>query len=378
MTLKGAYLFLLLFIGMSVTAQTIRLPYNDKGGWMLVDLKVNNTPMTFLFDTGWDGLAIRGSLLDRFHKAGAIDVVDANNIAQQVELIHVDSMKVGSYTFRDIPFTDLEKFPMLSDPIFDCYNIAGILGNVIYQDKILEIDPVKQEIILQDFNPELVDRLLAGGFTEVKNSNRSYTPRMVIPMKVNELERYFLLDTGDNSYLSMSVDPQVLQTLEPAQTHKYLTTGSVSAFGLNESLNYTLVSSGNTIKVGKQYFDNQEITFSLGENANQIGVEFIKQYHLVYFPDKATLFMKKVKQSTVISTLEKVGYGIAYVEGQYRIAAIGEKNRQVRLGDIVLALDGIPMDKLCNYRKYIQAKSTPPVLTVSRDEKQLTISPNGK
>ncbi|MVX34924.1 aspartyl protease family protein [Myroides sp. LoEW2-1] len=366
-----AFSVLLSFV--SGFAQTIRLPYHDKGGWMLVDLKVNNKPMTFLFDTGWDGLAIRGSLLEDFYSGGHIGVVDANNVAKQVEVIHVDSMKVGNYTFHHLPFTDLEHFPMLKDPIFDCYQIDGILGNVIYQDKILEIDPVKKEIILQDFNPEVIDRLLQGGFTEVKNLNMGYSPRMIIPVNINNLERYFLLDTGDNSYISMSLDKDILKTLDRDKANKYLTTGSVGAFGMDESLNYTLVSNGNTITIGKHSFKEEEITMSLSENTYQLGVEFIKQFHLIYSPNRGTLFLKKVQDTNVISTLEKVGYGIAYIEGQYRIAAIGEKNKKVKLGDVVLEMDGVSMSNRCDYRKYIQNKKEAPTLKLLRDNKVVKI-----
>lgn len=373
--MKHLKIFLFIFLlSIASKAQTIRLPYNDDSGWMLVDLKVNDKPMTFLFDTGWDGLSIRASLLKEYRIGEHIAAMDANNVVQAIPTINVDSLKVGNYTFHDLPFTDFESFPMINDPIFNCYKIDGVLGNVIYKDKILEIDPIKKEILLHDFSPELVDTLLKSNFTAVQSIQTDIKTRILIPAELgNGIKRPFLFDTGDNGYLTVSADRGLLAYLGKLKFNSYISVGSIGAFGMNQSVNRTLITQEGKIKIGKVGFENEEITFTMNDNTYQMGVEYIKQFHLYYLPSFNLLYLKKVKNNTVISTLEKVGYGIAYIDGQYMVAAIHEREKNVQLGDIVLSIDGIPMKELCTYRKYLQRSKTTPKLVVIRNGEQLTL-----
>lgn len=355
-------------------AQTIRLPYNDDSGWMLVDLKVNDKPMTFLFDTGWDGLSIRTSLLTNYSEGEHIAAVDANNVLQAVPTIYVDSLKVGNHTFHNLPFTDFESFPMINDPIFNCYKIDGILGNVIYENKVLEIDPIKKEILLHDFSPELVDTLLKNNYTAVASLPLEVKTRIVIPAELGHgIKRPFLFDTGDNGYVTVSADRGLLAYLSKLKFNSYISVGSIGAFGMNESINRTLITQEGKIKLGKVSLENEEITFAMSDNTYQMGVEFIKQFHIYYLPSFNLLYLKKVNNSAVVSTLEKMGYGIAYIDGKYMVAAIHEKEKNVRLGDIVLSIDGIPMEKLCGYRKYLQRSKTTPKLEVMRNGEKLSL-----
>ncbi|EHO06107.1 aspartyl protease family protein [Myroides odoratimimus] len=365
------FFFLVSIVGY---AQTIRLPYDDESGWMLVDLKVNDKPMKFLFDTGWDGLSIRSSLLSEFYHGEHVAAVDANNVVQAVQTIYVDSLKVGNHTFRHLPFTDFESFPMINDPIFSCYKIDGILGNVIYKDKILEIDPVKKEIVLHDLSPELVNTILTNNFTPVDTYPTEQKSRIMVPVEMGgSVKRLFLLDTGDNGYLTMTADRGVIAYLRTLKFNSYISVGSIGAFGMNEMVNRTLITQEAKIKLGKIVLNNEEVTFNMNDNTYQMGVEFIKQFHLYYLPSLNLVYFKKVKESNVVSNLEKIGYGIAYIDGQYMVAAIHERENVVRLGDVVLSIDGIPMEKLCHYRKYLQQHKGQPKLEVMREGKKITL-----
>ena len=372
MSLKKIVLACFVLFSTLSSAQTIRLPYTDESGWMLVNLTVNDKEMTFLFDTGWDGLSIRGSLLEEYKKSGSIVAVDANNVLQDVAKLRVDSLKVGNYVFHNLPFTDLEQFPMVKDPIFDCYKIDGILGNVIYKDKVLEIDPIKKEIILEDFTTALELRILSDDFMHVASLNDQNPTRIVIPMAVGDMYRPFLVDTGDNGYLSVSQDKDMLKYIETLALKSFLSYGSVGAFGLNKGLAKTQISLGGSVQLANRVFDKQELSFSPSEGVYQIGVEFIKQFHLIYIADLQLLFLKQVKQYEGESNLNKFGYGIAYKDGKYIIAAIGENEKVLKIGDEVLTIDGVAISKKCGFRKYFQTAKHTPMLGLKRGKKEFT------
>ncbi|MEK6449760.1 MULTISPECIES: retropepsin-like aspartic protease [unclassified Myroides] len=370
MSLKKIVLAFFVLFGTMSSAQTIRLPYTDESGWMLVNLTVNDKEMTFLFDTGWDGLSIRGSLLDGYKKAGSIAAVDANNVLQDVAKMRVDSLKVGNYVFHNLPFTDLEQFPMVKDPIFDCYKIDGILGNVIYKDKVLEIDPIKKEIILEDFSRALELRILSDDFIHVASLNDQNPTRIVIPMAVGGMYRPFLVDTGDNGYLSVSRDRDMVKYIETLAVKSFLSYGSVGAFGLNKGLAKTQISVNGRIQLADRILNEQELAFSPSEGIYQIGVEFIKQFHMIYMADLQLLFLKQVRRYEGESNLNKFGYGIAYQEGKYIIAAISENEKVLKIGDEVITIDGVAISEICGYRKYFQIAKDTPKLGLKRGKKE--------
>lgn len=370
MLIKKTVLIYFMLIATFSFAQTIRLPYTDESGWMLVNLTVNDKEMTFLFDTGWDGLSIRGSLLKEYSQSGSIVAVDANNVLKDVAKMRVDSLKVGNYVYRNLPFTDLEQFPMLKDPIFDCYQIDGILGNVIYKDKILEIDPVKKEIILQDFSHALEMRVLSDDFIHIASLNDNNPTRIVIPVGIGGVYRPFLLDTGDNGYLSISQDRDMVKYIKTLPVNTFMSYGSIGAFGMDKGLAKSMITKKGELQIADSLFSNEEITFTPSEGVYQIGVEFIKQFHLVYISELQLLFLKKVNQRGSESNLNKLGYGIAYKEGKYIIAAIGENEKQLKIGDEVLSIDGIAMNELCSYRKYVQKATKKVSLKIRRGVKE--------
>ncbi|MHC5201665.1 aspartyl protease family protein [Myroides sp. LJL119] len=369
-------LYLFILIPLTTWAQTIEIPYQDKAGWMIVNLHVNGKPMNFIFDTGWDGLAVRKSLLDTYKDSSQIQAVDANNVIQEIQTLKVDSLKVGNYTFYNLYFTDLESFPMLQDPIFDCYQIDGILGNLVYRDRVLEIDPVNKKIILKDPEPHLAKELQQDGFVMIKNANKSNQNRIYIPMEIAGVKKDFLLDTGDTGYISLGVDRQVVDYLATIDFNKYVGIGSVGAFGVDDRLSQTFISDNQTIKMQNIVLENQEVNFTPKAHVSQLGVEFIKQFHLVYIPRKAQLFLKPIKDfKQPVSTLEKMNFGIAFLQGYYTIAAISENQKDLQLGDVVLEIDGIAMKDLCDYRIYFRNLQTPPVLTIYRNGQEMQITP---
>lgn len=358
---------ILLTTHFSGISQTIRMRYDDSSGWMLVNLNINNQPMVFLFDTGWDGLAIKSSLLPEFREGREIAVMDANRVVAEVATIQVDSMKVGNYTFYQVPFTDLESFPMMKDPIFDCYKIDGILGNTIYHDKVLEIDPIKKEILLHDVTDEILNKLDSNHFHKVQGRSEELRTRIVIPATVNGLRTNYLIDTGDNGYLTATLTPVALNRLSPNDTNRYITAGNVGAFGMDERLSYTFINRDAEVEIGDLLLENEEVLYNSTDKSHQMGVEFIKQFHLFYNPMTNTLYLKKVIDSSVQSTLEKVGFGIAFIDGDYKIAALSEFEENLKLGDRVLAINNIPMKELCGYRKYIQGLSNKPKIKIERN-----------
>ncbi|MHC5353844.1 retropepsin-like aspartic protease [Myroides sp. LJL115] len=371
--IKKMWLLFVLLPLLSV-AQRIEIPYDDQAGWMLIKLKVNDQDMNFIFDTGWDGIAIRKSLLQEYQTSSQINAVDANNVVQEVETLKVKSIKVGNYTFFNLHFTNLEDFPMLEDPIFDCYKIDGILGNSIYRDRVLEIDPIAKKIILQDPSKELMDKLIDNGFMAINNANRTQQNRIVLPMNLAGGRVDMLFDTGDTGYLSLGVNKEIVSFLSDQKFNKYLSVGSIGAFGIDDKLAQSFIASDLQVGLGSLVMENQEVTFMANNFVSQVGVEFIKQFHLVYLPSINRVYLKRLTHlPKSVSTLERIGFGIAFYDGYYTIAGIGEGQQDYQLGDIVLAINGIPLAELCNYRMYLRSLKQRPVITLFRNGQELEI-----
>lgn len=144
MRLMARIIFLLLFgiLAFQSNGQQIqsKIPYRMVGGKMIVEMNVNGTPRSFIFDTG-GRTALTGELCEELGLVvkDSMVVTDVNGNKGGYPLVQIESLMTsdGAINFTGVPAM---KLPQPSP--FVCFHADGLIGSELFaqMQAIVEID----------------------------------------------------------------------------------------------------------------------------------------------------------------------------------------------------------------------------------------------
>ncbi len=141
-------LWLLCVIALPVVAQQYKavLPYRMVGGKMVVEMALNGTPRSFIFDTG-GRTALPGNICEELGLAvvDSLTVTDVNSNKSVYPIVSVASLLTsdGKINFRNVPAMKLPN----AIP-FECFQVDGLIGSDLLVHMIVEIDGKAKTITL--------------------------------------------------------------------------------------------------------------------------------------------------------------------------------------------------------------------------------------
>ena len=173
------------------------IPYDYVLGKILIPVTIGNHTYTFIYDTG-------GALIisNRVKKEANLEVVKTanvsgiNKISKKVNVIHVPSTKIGTLEYQNFNATEIDLFDKLPAT---CYGADGLIGRDFMENIIVQIDPIRQILILTD----QVSRLnLANASSTRLFLDKRIEKMPKIKAKVNGKKMKFTFDSGSNKLLS--------------------------------------------------------------------------------------------------------------------------------------------------------------------------------
>ncbi|WP_099290515.1 MULTISPECIES: aspartyl protease family protein [unclassified Butyricimonas] len=114
------------------------LPYRMVGGKMLVEMIMNGTPRSFIFDTG-GRTALTGEICEELGLTvtDSLVVTDVNNNQATYPIVVIESLLTpdGKINFKGVPALQLAQ----PSP-FECFHADGLIGSDLLARTIVEID----------------------------------------------------------------------------------------------------------------------------------------------------------------------------------------------------------------------------------------------
>ncbi|PKP15907.1 MAG: hypothetical protein CVU07_08600, partial [Bacteroidetes bacterium HGW-Bacteroidetes-23] len=118
---------------------------NDK---IMLPVVINNKTFTFLLDTGAPNLISKRVLEEiNVQNIKKINVSDANNQSDKMEMVAIESIKLGNLSFENnvTLVSDLDNHFILK-----CFKMDGFIGSNLLRNSVIKISLKDKKIIITD------------------------------------------------------------------------------------------------------------------------------------------------------------------------------------------------------------------------------------
>lgn len=313
-------------------------PYRLSGGKMLVELKINEVPHIFIFDTG-GRTTITGKLCEELGLpvTDSIRVTDVNSKVSYYPIVTLNSLTSmdGKVNFTHVPALKMT----VSSP-FDCFGAVGLIGSDLLTRMIVTIDGKSKTITLTsaEIQPDVSLRKMRP-FTE-----KNFMP--VISLQTGPGTNIkVLFDTGNPSFFTLKEsDFESLKGSEGVRVlNEGISIGSIGLAGLAEDRMVRRVSFSRLSLAGTHF------TGAIAETSNPpfslIGVPLLEYGKVIInYPERRFYFEAEEKEYELSGELRNISVRVK--DGDLVVSAIwGELRDRLRIGDKVTHINGKPAGK---------------------------------
>ncbi len=243
-------------------------------GKIVVPVNINGQSYRFLLDTGAPNIISKrvANTINPTTKKD-INVVDANNKTQNMEIVPLPEMRLGSLQFEKgvAIVVDLDNHPVLK-----CYRLDGFVGSNFFKNAVLQVDYAAKKLrishTVKSFSPS------SKGFA-MQLVGQQLAPYIALEHQsegCNEGSEFALLDTGMDGFYDLS--NRVYADFKKREVVKTLaeTTGVVSLglFEKSEPTPHRLVQI-QKMKINGTTFTNI-ITETTDDDNSRIGLDAFK------------------------------------------------------------------------------------------------------
>jgi predicted aspartyl protease len=177
------------------------LPFEFEKNKIFISVEIEGKSYRFLLDTGAPNI-ISKEVFEAIQPrhTGTLSTSDANNIHQNLDIVTIESLKLGSVEFKN--FAALV-FDLNGSPIFSCFNIDGFIGSNMLRHSIIQIN-TKQKIVKLTNNLKRLE-LNKKHSKNIKFIDDQNSPYVWIDVKGEESgKEMVLIDTGMGNLYDLS------------------------------------------------------------------------------------------------------------------------------------------------------------------------------
>jgi len=243
-------------------------------GKIIIPVSLAGQTYRFLLDTGAPNIISKrvANILNPASKRD-VNVVDANNTTQNMEMVPLPEMRLGSLQFENgvAIVVDLDNHPVLK-----CYRLDGFVGSNFFKNAVLQVNHTAKKIkishTIKSFSPQ------TKGFP-MQLVGQQLAPYVALEHQsegCNEGSEFALLDTGMDGFYDLS--NRVYADFKKGEVVKTLgeSTGVVS-LGLFEKLEPSphLLVQIQKMKINGLTFSNI-ITETTDDDNSRMGLDVFK------------------------------------------------------------------------------------------------------
>ncbi|NYJ28624.1 aspartyl protease family protein [Allomuricauda sp. ARW1Y1] len=322
------------------------IKFDVSKGKILVPVSIAGTTYTFILDTGAPNM-ISKDLVDLLEPkvAGSIGVRDATGNKKFLEVVSLESLKIGNVEFLQTPSL---VFDFNHDPVFKCYGIDGIIGSNMLRKSVIQLDGKRK--ILRLANKANILSLSQATSAPMELLGIQNSPYIWIGLKGTDKARErVLVDTGmDKLYAISKTNYTILKDKKLFQeVGKGIGAGSVGLFGKGpRAEHYRLVLP--KFQLGNLSLTDY-ITTTTNDTDSKIGAELLN-YGTMTLDYRKKKFYFQVDSH--IKNSSNPGFGFtATVDGDKPVIGFvwdEPLKDKIHYGDEILEVNGVSQE-LCEF-----------------------------
>lgn len=177
------------------------IPFEFIRNKIILPVEIEGKTYRFLLDTGAPNMVSRELVEAHMPEAlKDIQITDANQKKQKLDLVSLKVLKIGTVTFND--FSALV-FDFKKSKIFNCMNIDGFIGSNLFRKSIIQIDAQKKVLRFTNKIKNLdVDKSNA---LKMKLVNNQSSPYVWVKLEGEQSgKEQLLIDTGMTNLYDLS------------------------------------------------------------------------------------------------------------------------------------------------------------------------------
>lgn len=311
------------------------LPYRLVGGKIIVEMKLNGTPRSFIFDTGASRTTLTSELCRELglRVKDSLDVTDANGHKASYPLVWIDEIQTPDDVFR---FKSVAAMKLPEPSPLACFPVDGLIGSDLFKQLILVIDGKKKTVTITTAeNESAVSLRKMTGFTQAGMP--------IISIQVGSGHNLIcLFDTGYPRFLSLKecdfealASGSAFELLAEGNTVGSISVGGTSATKVSKRVSFPLLSIGGT-KFRNVISETSTPPYSL------LGVKLLDYGKVTLDYPRARFYFEAYKPDNDF-TEKTHDVRLQVKDGDLVVAAVwGQMKEVVEMGDKVIKINGKP------------------------------------
>ena len=314
------------------------LPYQLVGGKMIVEMKLNGTLRSFIFDTGASRTTLTSELCRELglKVRDSLSVTDANGHKASYPLVWIDEIQTPDDVFR---FKSVAAMTLPEPSPLACFPVDGLIGSDLFKQLIVVIDGKKKTVTITTAEKESAISLR-------KMANFTQAGMPIISIQAGSGHNIVcLFDTGYPRFLSLKKsDFEALKSgsafefQSEGSTVGSISVGGTSATKVAQRVSFPLLSIGVT-KFRNVIAETATPPYTL------LGVKLLDYGKVTLDYPRARFYFEPYKPENDF-TERSHDVGLQVKDGDLVVAAVwGAMKDVVEMGDKVIKINGKPVGK---------------------------------
>ncbi|TNJ41706.1 clan AA aspartic protease [Tamlana fucoidanivorans] len=316
---------------------------------IIIPVTIENRTYKFMLDTGAPNVISKElSVKIESKSISQINVSDATNKRNQLELVSIPELQLGSIRFINCPtLVDNTSHNL----IFDCFDIDGIIGSNMLYKSIIQINLDNKLLVVTDTPKRL--HLNKDEAFKMDLINAQKSPYIWIEFKGDKtVKEHVLIDTGMKGFYDLTLNHMNKLSDYGIYTKVSEATGSasMSLFGTaKQNTQYRLII--DQLKFVNTVFNNTLVKTTNDTNS-RIGAEMLK-YGTMTFNFKQKRFYFNPHNRVVDMKQKHLGFSPSILGNKIIVGIVwsADLKEQLEYGDEIITVDDLDVQStpLCDF-----------------------------
>jgi predicted aspartyl protease len=315
------------------------IPFEYRNNLIIIKVTIGNKTYDYIFDTGgYNDITDDIQKTNNFQILTTQTVGSANGIKSKINIVKVDSLKIGELTFKDVAALQMN---FAGSPTVKCTIDGALIGASIIKNYIWQIDFSRKKIIVTD------QLLKISKLNEAIKIPVTFNSRLMpyINANIDGKKESFMFDLGSSTKFSLTEKTASKYT----SNKKLIEIEGIRSEGGNGTLVQTAtIFKADSLEILSIKYKNQPILYSHSGVENLIGNPIIKNFIVTLNFKNNELYLFPIPDNTLTDGWETFGFIAEYKNEKVLVSSIfkglSADKAGLKIDDEITGVNGQPID----------------------------------